>query len=81
MAPHLWANFEIQKYYQNEPKCNGIYSNNNLSEVTYWAFVKNLDDLKSIRTHWIALMQPTLIAFELNIFQKKCKTSKETKTS
>ena len=31
MQPHLLANFEIQKYYQNEPKFNGVYSRNNLS--------------------------------------------------
>ena len=26
MLPHPLTNFEIQKYYQNEPKFNGIYS-------------------------------------------------------
>ena len=26
MAPHPLANFEIQKYYQNESKFNGVYS-------------------------------------------------------
>ena len=31
MRPHLLANFEIQKYYQNEPKFNGVYSRNNSS--------------------------------------------------
>ena len=25
--------FEIQKYYQNEPKLNGVYSRNNLSKI------------------------------------------------
>ena len=30
MLPHLLTNFEIQKYYQNEPKFNGSYSGNNL---------------------------------------------------
>ena len=27
------TNFEIQKYYQNEPKFNGVYSINNLPEI------------------------------------------------
>ena len=30
MPPHLLTNFEIQKYYQNESKFNGVYSRNNL---------------------------------------------------
>ena len=30
MSPRRLTNFEIQKYYQNEPNFNGIYSRNNL---------------------------------------------------
>ena len=30
MPPHPLTNFEIQKYYQNEPKFNDVYSRNNL---------------------------------------------------
>ena len=30
MPPHPLTNFEIQKYYQNEPKFNGVYSKENL---------------------------------------------------
>ena len=33
MQPHSLANFEIQKYYQNEPKINGVYSRNNLPKI------------------------------------------------
>ena len=29
MPSHLLTNFEIQKYYQDEPKLNGIYARNN----------------------------------------------------
>ena len=32
-APHPLTNFEIQKYYQNEPKFNGVYSRNNLPKI------------------------------------------------
>ena len=32
MPPHLLTNFEIQKYYENEPSFNGVYSRNNLSK-------------------------------------------------
>ena len=30
MPPHPLANLEIQKYYENEPRFNGVYSRNNL---------------------------------------------------
>ena len=33
MPPHPLSNFEIQKYYENEPKFNGVYSKNNLSKI------------------------------------------------
>ena len=55
MPPHLLTNFEIQKYYQNEPKFNGVYSRNNLPKIKNGAYVINLDEFKSIGIHWIAL--------------------------
>ena len=33
MPPHPLTNFEIQKYDQNEPKFNGVYSSNNLPKI------------------------------------------------
>ena len=30
MPPHPLPNFEIQKYYQNEPRFNSVFSRNNL---------------------------------------------------
>ena len=33
MPPHPLTSFEIQKYYQNEPKSNGVYSRNNLPKI------------------------------------------------
>ena len=33
MLPHPLANFEIQKYHQNEPQFNGFYSKNNLPKI------------------------------------------------
>ena len=32
MPPHP-LNFEIQKYYENEPKFNGVYSRSNLPKI------------------------------------------------
>ena len=43
------------KYYQNEPKFNDVYSRNNLSKMRDGAYLINLNECKSIGTHWIAL--------------------------
>ena len=32
MPAHPLTNFEIQKYYQNEPRFNGLYSRDNLQK-------------------------------------------------
>ena len=32
MPPHSLKNFEIQKYYQNEPRFNRVYSTENVPE-------------------------------------------------
>ena len=32
MPPHSLTNFEIEKYYQNEPRFNSVYSRDNLLE-------------------------------------------------
>ena len=54
MSPHLLTNFEIQKYYQNDPKFNGANSKNNLPNKKDGAYAINLDEYGSIGTHWIA---------------------------
>ena len=56
MPPHPLTNFEIMKYYENEPKFNGVYSRDNLSnQVKDGAYVINLDEHSDIGTHWVAL--------------------------
>ena len=55
MPPHPLTDFEIQNYYQNEPKLNGVYSRNNLPKIKDGAYVINLDEFKSTGTQWIAL--------------------------
>ena len=53
---HPFTNFEIQKYYQNEPRFNGIYSRDNLpKQIKDGAYVTNLDEYVDFGTHWIAL--------------------------
>ena len=44
MLPHPFTNFEIQKYYQNESKFNGVYSRNNLPKTKDGTYVINLDE-------------------------------------
>ena len=61
IPPHLLTNFEIQAYYQNEPRFNGVFSRGNLSDCSYTnkikngAYVINLDEYHDIGTHWVAL--------------------------
>ena len=56
MPPHPLTNFEIQKYYKNEPRFNGVFSRNNLTKkIKDGAYVINLDEYADIGTHWIAL--------------------------
>ena len=43
MPPHPLTNFEIQKYYKNEPRAK------------YGPYVTNLDEYADVGTHWIAL--------------------------
>ena len=56
MLPHPLTNFEIQKYYENEPRFNGDYSRNNLpKKIKDEEYVINLDEHAEVGTHWIAL--------------------------
>ena len=55
MLPHPLTDFEIQKYYQDEPKFNGVYSRNNLFKIKDGAYVINRHEFKSIGIHLIAL--------------------------
>ena len=56
MTPHPLTNFEIQAYYQNEPRFIGVYSRDNLPDkVKDGTYLINLDEYSDIGTHWIAL--------------------------
>ena len=55
-APHYLTNFEIQRYYENESRFNGVFSKNNRSEtIKDVAYVINLDEYADVGMHWIAL--------------------------
>ena len=60
MPPHPLPNFEIQKYYQNEPRFNGLYSIDILpgrifAGIKNGAYVINLNEYSDIGTHWVTL--------------------------
>ena len=78
--PHPLTNFEIQKYYKNEPRFNGVFSRNNLpkEKIKDGAYIINLNEYANVSTHWIALSCKKmklfiLIVLVLNIFLKKLK--------
>ena len=76
IKPHPLTNFEIQKYYENQPRFNGAFSKNNLlKKIKDGTYVINLDEYKDTGTHGIALFSMkneviSLIALVLSIFLK-----------
>ena len=54
MSLNIFTNFEIQKYYQNQPKFNGVYSRENSAKIRDGVYVINLDECESIGTLLIA---------------------------
>ena len=80
MPSHPLTNFEIQKYYQNESRFNGVYSRNNLAEkIKDGSYVLILYGYADVGTHWIALFCNRieivyLIVLVLNMSLKKLKT-------
>ena len=53
---HPLTNIEINEYYINEPRFNGVYSRNSLpAKIRKGAYVINLDEYENTGTHWIAL--------------------------
>ena len=56
MPPHPLTNLEIQKYYQNQPRFNGVFYRDNLpNKIKDGAYIINLDGYSDIGTHWVAL--------------------------
>ena len=61
MPPHPLTNFEIQMYYQNKPRVNGVYSRDDLPDkIKDGEYVTNLDE-------------HCYIALGLRIFQERSK--------
>ena len=49
------TNFEIQHYFKDEPRFNGVYSKNNLAKLKNGAYVINLDHSENAGTHWVVI--------------------------
>ena len=54
------TNTEINEYYANEPRFNGVYSRDNLPKIIKkGAYVINLDEYENTVTHWTVLFVKT----------------------
>ena len=51
MLLHPVTNFNIQKYYQNEPRFNSVYSRDNIPKIKDGVYVINLDEYSDLGTH------------------------------
>ena len=50
MMPNILTNFEIQKYYQDEPKFNGVYLRDNLHKIKDGVYIVDLDEYELVGT-------------------------------
>ena len=49
------TNLEIQKYYQNEPRFNGIFSRDNRPKIKDGTYIINLDEYSDFGNQWVSL--------------------------
>ena len=69
LPPHPLINFEIQEYYQNEPRFNGLFSRDNLpNTIKNSAYVINLDEYHDVGTHLVAFYVNNKIMAYLDSF-------------
>ena len=66
---HPLTIIEINEYYINEPRFNGVYSRNNLPKaIKKGAYVINLDEYENAGTHWVVLFVKTNEAMYFDSF-------------
>ena len=71
LPEHPLKNFEIQEYYQNEPRFNGVFSRDNLPNIIKsGAYVVNLDEYHDIGTHWLALYVQSTSVYDTYVNNK-----------
>ena len=74
MPPHPLTNFEIQKYYQNEPRFNKVFSRDNLMNMQMLVHIGLLYFVKEVKLF-------ISIVLVLNVLVKKLKNPLGIKTS
>ena len=52
---HSLTNFEIEEYFKDEKRFNGVYSRNNLRKLKKESYVINLDHSKNTGTQWVVI--------------------------
>ena len=57
IPPHHLTNFEVEEYYENQPRFNGVNSRDNLPNMTMniSKYTEYFDEYTNIGTHWVAL--------------------------
>ena len=69
IPPHPLTNCEIQKYYKNAPRVNGIFSRNNWSKkIKDGAYIINLDEYADVGAHWVSLFCKKMKFFYFDSF-------------
>ena len=64
IPPPPLPNFEMQAYYQNEPRFNGVYSRDNLPDkIKHGSYIVNLDEYHDIGSHWIAYVNNKTVTY------------------
>ena len=81
IPPHPLANFEIQKYYQNEPRFNEVFSRDNLPNKMVGAYVINLDEYADFALFCKKKKLFVSIVLVLNMLLKKFKNLSKVKAS
>ena len=57
---HPLTNIEMNEYYKNEPRFNGVYSRYNLpNKIKKGPYIINLDEYENTGTHWVSLFVKT----------------------
>ena len=82
IQPHPLTNFEIQKFYKNDPRFNGAFSRNNLpKKIKDGTYITNLDEYADVGLVCFVKKMKLFISIVLvlNIFLKKLKNLSEIK--
>ena len=73
ILPHPLTNFDIQKYYQNEPRFTGVFLKDNLPNKTKdGAYIIKLGEYADTGTNWIALLCTEIEVIYFEVLELTC---------